>query len=396
MNAFYRSVLIGAGGLLALVMVIRLCLGMFVGDFDRGQVVRVEADRAGLLLEPNAVVTLRGVAVGHVMKVDQVRDGALLTVRIDESAARDVPADVAAVISASTVFGPKSVRLEQRATGTQRRIRDGDSIPAVRVSGEYNATFDALLQTLTDLRPVKLNAALNGLASTLEDTGADAGRLLHDLQTFVASLLPHLPALEGDLMRLPGVSGEYSQHVRELSGTLRHSGVIAALVAEQAADLDEFLIAATLLGNDVGTLLTRLQPVLALSLSELAPTLSLLDEYAPQIPCLLQGIDKTAAQLRKVMLPPSQGGTSRNVHVQLGITQSLPAYRYPNDLPTVNATGGPNCRGLPVIDRLPTRVQAAVGTNPFPADHDGSVLPDTPLGLILFGEQLPGLPDGGR
>lgn len=386
--------LIGMVGVLTLAIITRVCVGLFVGEYGDGVPVRIETDRSGLLLEKNAGVTLRGVTVGHVQKIAQRGDGAVLHAEIDPDLIDQVPSDVTAAINAGTVFGPKGVRLESTDNGLAESLQAGAVIKVRRVSEEYNSTFQALLTTLVDLQPVKLNAALSSIADTLDGTGQATGALIHDLHAYLSAFNRNLPALEADIAAVPAVADDYTRITPALVRTLKNGGIIADLLSTQRDDLMSFLTSATVLGNDVTALLVRLEPVLAPALEELRPTLELLEEYSPEIPCLLKGIDVTAGKLRKVMLPPSKGGTHRNVHVQFGVGQSIAPYEFPRDLPKVAATGGPNCRDLPVISKMPNFVRADVGTNPYPKNQDGSELPKTPLGLLLFGEQLPTSPGG--
>lgn len=391
-----RAAAAGLGGVVALLLLIRVCVGIFVGEYDDGVRVSIETDRSGLLLEKNAVIKLRGVAVGHVVDIKATDDGAVLSATIDRDLVDRIPRDVVAGIAPATVFGPKVVTLNVGPKPGADRVSEGDVIQTARVSGEYNATFQALLTALVDLQPAKLNSALSSVADTLDGSGAETGSLVRELQAYLRVFNRSLPDLEGTLQTAPGVLDKYTKLTPALVGTLRNSGRLADLLADQKGDLAAFLQGATVLGNDVTGLLVRLEPVLPLALETLRPTLGLLSAYSPELPCLLNGIDRTGAQLRKVMLPPSEGGTHRNVHVQLGIGQALPAYRNPTDLPKVGATGGPNCRGLPVIDKLPPFVRTDIGTTPYRTDSDGTVLPGTPLGVLLLGEQLDfGVPGAG-
>jgi phospholipid/cholesterol/gamma-HCH transport system substrate-binding protein len=53
---------------------------------------------------------------------------------------------------------------------------------------------------------------------------------------------------------------------------------------------------------------------------------------------LKQGIDKFGVVI---------GGTKPGLFVSGSFVPGVPIYTYPESLPIVNATGGPNCRGLP-------------------------------------------------
>ena len=83
----------------------------FAGTFRSYVPVTLTSDRAGLVLETNAKVMLRGVQVGRVSQIGENNDRASLRLEIDPDQIRYIPANVQAQISATTAFGAKFVEL---------------------------------------------------------------------------------------------------------------------------------------------------------------------------------------------------------------------------------------------------------------------------------------------
>src|SRR5271163_4265124 len=84
----------------------------FSGTFRSYVPVTLTSDRAGLVLETNAKVMLRGVQVGRVGEIAPGKNMANLKLEIDPDQVRYIPANVQARISATTAFGAKYVDLE--------------------------------------------------------------------------------------------------------------------------------------------------------------------------------------------------------------------------------------------------------------------------------------------
>ena len=70
--------------------------------------------------------------------------------------------------------------------------------------------------------------------------------------------------------------------------------------------------------------------------------LKVLGDYSPEDGCLLQAIDLAIDRFGPII-----GGTRPGLFTSSNFLPGAPAYTYPESLPIVNATGGPNCRGLP-------------------------------------------------
>src|ERR1700675_1390365 len=83
----------------------------FDGTFRSYVPVTLTSDRAGLVMDTDAKVMLRGVQVGRVSQIRNDKDRAGLDLEIDPDQVRYIPANVEAQISATTAFGAKFVDL---------------------------------------------------------------------------------------------------------------------------------------------------------------------------------------------------------------------------------------------------------------------------------------------
>ena len=97
----------------------------FAGTFRSYVPVTLTSDRAGLVLETNAKVMLRGVQVGRVSQIGENNDRASLRLEIDPDQIRYIPANVQAQISATTAFGAKFVELVYPENPSPKRLAAG-------------------------------------------------------------------------------------------------------------------------------------------------------------------------------------------------------------------------------------------------------------------------------
>ena len=87
--------------------------------------VTLASDRAGLVLETNAKVMLRGVQVGRVSQIGGGKNQASLRLEIDPDQIGYIPANVQAQINATTAFGAKFVDLMYPPNPSPARLAAG-------------------------------------------------------------------------------------------------------------------------------------------------------------------------------------------------------------------------------------------------------------------------------
>src|SRR6202142_2359068 len=129
--------------------------------------VTLTSDRAGLVLETNAKVMLRGVQVGRVGEITPGKNMATLNLEIDPDQVRYIPANVQAQLSATTAFGAKFVELEYPQNPSPARLAAGSVLHSKNVSTEVNPVFENVVALLNMVDPLKLNAVLSAVAEGL-------------------------------------------------------------------------------------------------------------------------------------------------------------------------------------------------------------------------------------
>ncbi|MDI3405339.1 MCE family protein [Streptomyces cavernicola] len=325
--------------------VIGLLLGLSVAAYQQvfTPVVRItlQADALGNQLEPRADVKLRGLLVGEVREVSADGEKATLGLALKPEHVDRIPADVHARLLPKTLFGEKYVELVAPRTPKGRAIRAGDVITQDRttVGIELQQLLDDLLPLLRTVRPGELNATLNAFATALDGRGERIGDNLARVERYLRRLNPHLPSLREDIARFADVAEVYADAAPDLLRILENSMTTSRTIVEKQ---DQLAAALTGTARAAGTgeefLDTNGDRLIALGRVS-RPTLALFDRYAPQYPCLLEGL----VRQDKASDPTYRGG---KMHITLEFVHPQDAYE-PGDEPQYGERSGPNCRGLP-------------------------------------------------
>jgi phospholipid/cholesterol/gamma-HCH transport system substrate-binding protein len=381
--------LTGLALIVAIGLIIFLAISLFRGSFTKTEPVTVISDRAGLVMNNDAKVKMRGVQVGTVGSIENRPDGtAALHLEMDPSQLHLIPSNVNVDIESSTVFGAKFVNMVPPADPSPEKLRPGQVIQSQHVMVEINTVFQQLVQVLDKIDPAKLNQTLGAIATAFNGRGEKIGKTLTDFNAFLAKIEPSLPNLSHDIEAAVPTLSVYADAAPDLIRTADSATQISNTIVDQQQELDEFLVSSIGLadvGNEViGGNLPALSGVLRL----LVPTTELLNRYHDSLNCSFAGLAVMANS------PPLPGNNSAVV-VSAGLTLGTERYRYPQDLPKVAAKGRPYCKelGLPNVPpefRVPAIV-ADVGANPFQYGNQGILLNSAGLKNWLFGP-IPGPP----
>jgi phospholipid/cholesterol/gamma-HCH transport system substrate-binding protein len=374
----YARPLAGLATIVVILFIFAVAVGLFRGDFTDTVPVTVVSPRAGLVMNPDAAVKMRGVEVGKVASIDVRPNGeAVLHLAMQPSQMPLIPHNVLVDIASTTVFGAKFVELlppdKPEGQLQPKQVLDGE-----HVTVEVNTVFQELTSVLSTIDPAKLNETLGALASSVNGRGHKIGQMLSDLDHFLATLDPSLPALSHDLSVLPVVSNAYADYSSDLVATVKNTVKISQSIVDEQRNLDAFLISSIGLadmGNDVvGGNRQALTNVLHL----LVPTTDLLNEYHEALWC---GISGSLVNLHSPPLPEP------TIKVLVYIGFGAERYRYPVNLPKVAATGGPQCQDLPVVpfDVAPPFVVADVGANPMEYGNPQLLWNSDALKQLLYG-----------
>ena len=380
MNRSSTRPLAGLLTVIALAAVVAVAIALFQDSFTRSVPVTVLADRAGLVMNPDAKVKLNGAQVGKVESIEALPDGgAALHLAIDPASVDVIPANVGAEITSSTVFGSKFVELVSPAAPSPDSLRAGTVIAGGdNVTVELNTVFEQLVSVLSKVEPAKLNQTLGAFAKSLNGRGDKFGQSLVDLDSALIKLNPALENLNSVLAISPTVFDSFCDASRDLLATIDNTARISGTVVDEQASLDALLVSAIGLA-DIGTeVIAENRANLTDAVRLLAPTTDLTNKYNPALTCGLAGL-----------LPLAMGpGLSVPGAVLLqGFFLGRERYRYPDNLPKVAAKGGPQCKDLPNVgyEVRPPYVVTDIGANQAQYGNQGILLNSDGLKQALFG-----------
>jgi virulence factor Mce-like protein len=365
---------------LVIVSVFALAANLFRGGFTDSAPVTVISQRAGLVMNPDAKVQVRGVQVGKVASIEDLANGgAALHLAMDPSRLSAIPANALVDIASPTVFGAKSIQFVFPDNPSPESLRAGQVIDARHVMVEVNTIFEELTSVFSKIEPAKLNQTLAAIASALSGRGEKLGRMLGDLDSYLAQLEPSLPALSHDLDVAPVVLGAYADAAPDFVSIADNSARISDTLVDQQQNLDAALVSVIGLADIGNQVLSENRQPLTDVLHLLVPTTDLTNQYNQALWCSLAGMVDLSGR------PPLK---EPGVVVMAGFLWGQERYRYPMDLPKAGGTGGPQCTGLPHLpfEAVPPYVVADTGTNPWRRTYPGIVLNSDLIKRIMFGE----------
>ncbi|AFM19262.1 virulence factor Mce family protein [Mycolicibacterium chubuense NBB4] len=316
----------------------------YTAAFTPTDKVTVLSPRAGLVMESKAKVKFRGIQVGDVESIEYAGDSAKLTLAIRSGEMRYIPSNATVRIAGTTIFGAKAVEFLPPPKPDKASLRPGAEIRAQDVQLEVNTLFQSLTDTLTKIDPVSLNATLSALAEGLRGHGEDAGAILSGLNSYLAQLNPKLPTLQDDFRKAAVVTNIYGDAGPDIATILDNAPSISQTIVDQQDNLNATLLAATGLANNGTATLEPAADNYIAAIQRLRAPLKVIGEYSPEFGCILKG---TANAIDR--FAPIIGGIRPGLFTSSSFVLGSPSYTYPESLPIVNATGGPNCRGLPDI-----------------------------------------------
>ncbi|MBB2774196.1 MULTISPECIES: MCE family protein [Mycolicibacterium] len=374
--------LTGLALLVAIGLIIALAIGLFAGTFTRTVPVTVVSDRAGLVMNPDAEVKMRGVEVGRVETIERRPDGkAVLHLAMNPSQLHLIPSNVNVDIASTTVFGAKFVRFFPPEDPSPEKLRKGQVIEGQHVTVEVNTVFQQLVEVLDKIDPAKLNETLGAISSAFNGRGEKFGQTLVDLNAVLAKIEPSLPNLAQDIEASVPTLTAYGDAAPDLISAVQNTTQFSNTIVDQQQNLDEFLVSAIGLADIGNEVIGGNREALGDVLENLVPTAELLNTYKKSLWCGIGGL-----------IPFAKSGPQYSgIMVSAGLTLGVERYRYPGDLPKVAAKSGGRdyCKelGLPELppEFVPPMVVGDVGSNPAQYGNAGILLNSEGLKNWLFG-----------
>jgi phospholipid/cholesterol/gamma-HCH transport system substrate-binding protein len=316
----------------------------YTAAFTPTDTVTVTSPRAGLVMDKEAKVKYRGIQIGKVEDITYAGDQAKLRLAINRDQLRYVPSNALVRIASTTVFGAKSVDFiaPQEPTGTP--LRPGATVHAEAVQLEANTLFQTLIDVLHKVDPIHLNATISAIAEGLRGHGDDFGATMAGLNQYLSQLNPKLPTVESDIAQTANVANIYGDAAPDLVTVINNVPTINNTVVDQQNNLNATLLATIGLANEGYAAVEPGADDYIAAIQRLRAPLKVLGDYSPEFGCILQGVKNGAERSGRLV-----GGIKPGAMVSSSFVLGVPSYTYPESLPIVNASGGPNCRGLPDI-----------------------------------------------
>jgi phospholipid/cholesterol/gamma-HCH transport system substrate-binding protein len=315
--------------------------------FTPTETVTVNSSRAGLVMDKDAKVKYRGIQIGKVENITYSGDHATLTLAINRDQMRYVPSNAPVRIGSTTVFGAKSVEFLAPPQPSGTSLRPGAVVQAESVQLEANTLFQTLIDVLNKINPIHLNATMSALAEGLRGHGDDFGSTMAGLNQYLAELNPKLPTVETLLSQTATVANIYGDAGPDLVTVINNAPTISKTIVDEQKNLNATLLATIGLAEEgTATLEPGADDYIA-AIQRLRAPLKVLGDYSPEIGCIIQGVAIGNQRGASIL-----GGMKPGAMVSSSFVLGVPSYTYPESLPIVNATGGPNCRGLPNIPSL--------------------------------------------
>jgi phospholipid/cholesterol/gamma-HCH transport system substrate-binding protein len=334
-----------AGLVLTLITIAAIVLVYFQfrGDFLGREKLTMMSARAGLSMETGAKVTYNGVEIGQVGAVDEVDvDGeprARITLDVDPEYFKYIPRNVNADISATTVFGNKYISFSSPENPTAQRITTSDVIDATSVTTEFNTLFETVVSVSEKVDPIKLNQTLAATAEALDGLGDRFGQSIDQGNEILADVNARMPQIRELNQGLADLGEVYSNAAPDLFDGLENAVTTARTLNEQQGNIDQALMAAVGFGNTGGDVFERGGPYLVRGAEDLIPTSQTLDKYSPALFCTIRNFHDVEPKVAA-----SLGGNGYSLRTLSELMGAGNPYVYPDNLPRVNAKGGPEGR----------------------------------------------------
>lgn len=335
--------LLGVGFILTVALALVATVGLFNKAFTPVVKVKVKTARAGMQLLPRSDVKVRGLIVGEVRGIHATSDGAVLDLALDPDKAKLVPRDVKARLLPKTLFGEKYVDLvmpAQPGPSIHSGVVIQQDMSAATV--EVDQVLNHLLPLLQAVKPEKLNATLNALATALQGRGDQLGQNLELADRLLKKINPQLPTIVYDLRALADVSDIYNEAAPDLLQTLRNLNVTNQTIIDKRVAIENLIPAVTITGDKTTRFMNNNgNKIIGFNIAN-RDVLKLVARYSPSLPCVMEGMVKLIPRAED-----AAGGKGVTYNLTIEIVKPRPAYKNPLDLPEAKDYRNPRCYNLP-------------------------------------------------
>ena len=338
--------------LVIVVALVAMTAVLFSGTYRDTVPITIVSDRIGLVMENGAKVKLRGVQVGTVgsLGTETGAGGTTLStlkLKLDPVPFQYLPSNVEAEIKSSTAFGAKYVDLIVPPDRSSQPLRAGAVVQSRNVTVEVNTVFENLQSVVRQIDPAKLDAVLSAVAESLRGKGERIGEAISAANDVLLAVNPRMPTIKRDWQLFGDTAAAYSDAAQHIVSILDSASTTSTTLTSQAGQLDDVLLSAVGFAQSGMSVIGGNEPAFVRTANVLVPTTDLLFTYSPTYTCLFQGAQWFLDHGGRDAL----GGNGKSVIMDAALLFGDDAYRYPDNLPKVHATGGPG--GRPSCGSLP-------------------------------------------
>jgi phospholipid/cholesterol/gamma-HCH transport system substrate-binding protein len=219
------------------------------------------------------------------------------------------------------------------------------------VTVEVNTVFQNLESVVQSIDPAKLNAVLSAVAESLRGKGDVIGDAITGGNDVLLAVNPRMDTVRRDWQLFGATTEAYSRAAQDILSILDSFSTTSTTISSHAKALDQLLLSAVGFANSGVNTIGANQPNLIRAINTVAPTTELLDKYSPTYACLFLGAQWFLENGGRDAL----GGNGKSVIMDAALLAGDDPYRYPDNLPIVNAKGGPggkpSCGSLPDISK---------------------------------------------
>src|SRR6478672_12769765 len=202
-----------------------------------------------------------------------------------------VPGNVSARLLPKTLFGERFVDLVAPVVSSGP-IRAGAVIGQDRssVAIELEKVFADLLPLLRAVKPEKLSATLNALASALEGRGTALGKNLVLVDSYFKEINPKLPVIKADISGLADLASTYAVAAPDLVRAATALITTSTTIVARKDQLAGFLAGTAGFANTTADFLDANGGRIIQVGRVQRPTMEVFAKYAPQYPCFTQAL----------------------------------------------------------------------------------------------------------
>ncbi|HEX7131852.1 MAG TPA: MCE family protein [Iamia sp.] len=228
-------------------------------------------------LRPGFSVTLDGVVVGTVDKVELADDGVDITIALDEG--EQVPGDAEARIVRASAIGEQRIDLAPTEGGEAPPYPDGSRVPAAEDAVPPNVeevitTVQDLLQALpTD----DLNTVISESATALRGRAGDIHSLIRSTEIITTELLRREDDLRALFENAPPALDGMTEAGEEIRAAVENTRLVTAILADRRTDIVDLLRNGTTLAELADPILTESRADLDCLIGSLGTIVTALD-----------------------------------------------------------------------------------------------------------------------